>query len=161
VIYGTGGLVLASYLLAACVFWYAGGDASVSALLQRSASAPLMVKDFDHFWYILKELLAQLPIGLVIPLPFHFCFQSVISFPLPQVTRRHEQFPFPSLDLSSCCFNLELQVRKSEVSLSLCLACDKPERSLSCQLLNSAIVANCVSKPRFSQACCLNFSQSL
>jgi hypothetical protein len=35
--YGTGGLVLASYLLAACTFWHAGGDASVSALLRRSA----------------------------------------------------------------------------------------------------------------------------
>jgi hypothetical protein len=39
---------------------------------------------------------------------------------------RHEQFPFPSLDLSSLLLQPDLKVSKPELSLSR--ACDKPEQ---------------------------------
>jgi hypothetical protein len=53
-------------------------------------SALLKVKDFDHFWYILEKL--RLLIGLVMLLPFHFYFQSVISIPPPQQFLNHSFF---------------------------------------------------------------------
>jgi hypothetical protein len=48
------------------------------------------------------------PLTLTVESPSHLCIRRD---PAPVAGKstsesRHEQFPFPSLDLSSCCFNL-------------------------------------------------------